>query len=64
MPSVSKKEQIATAIAEHDPSKLFARNRGLLKMSHQQLHDFASAPRSGLPNRVGPIERAARARRK
>lgn len=30
------------AIAEHEPSKLFKRNRGLLKMSHSQLHDFAS----------------------
>ena len=37
------------AIAEHNPKKLFARNRGLLKMSHQQLHDFASTPTKGLP---------------
>jgi hypothetical protein len=39
------------AIAEHNPSKLYARNRGLLKMSHSQLHDFASTPRKGLPKR-------------
>lgn len=37
------------AIAEHDPEKLKKRNRGLLKMSHRQLHDFAATPESGLP---------------
>ncbi len=52
MPSVSKDQQIATAIAEHNPSKLYARNKGLLKMSHSQLHDFAATPRKGLPNKV------------
>jgi len=49
MPSVSKKQQQAMAIAEHEPSKLYGRNRSLLKMTHQQLHDFASTPRKGLP---------------
>lgn len=40
------------AIAEHAPSKLKKRNRGLLKMSHEQLHDFASTPESGMPERA------------
>lgn len=53
MPAVSKAQQEAMAIAEHNPSKLKPRNRGLLKMSHQQLHDFASTPRTGLPKRKG-----------
>ena len=39
------------AIAEHNPSKLYSRNRGLLKMSHKELHDFASTPAKGLPER-------------
>jgi hypothetical protein len=30
------------AIAEHDPSKVSKKNRGVLKMSHKQLHDFAA----------------------
>jgi len=30
------------AIAEHEPDKLYAKNKGLLKMTKQQLHDFAS----------------------
>lgn len=51
MPAISKKQAIATAIAEHEPSKLYPRNKGLLKMSHQQLHDFAATPRKGLPVR-------------
>jgi hypothetical protein len=37
------------AIAEHEPSKLYGRNKSLLGMSHQQLHDFAATPRKGLP---------------
>lgn len=49
MPAVSKKQQVAMAIAEHEPSKLYGRNKSLLKMSHQQLHDFAATPRKGLP---------------
>jgi hypothetical protein len=51
MPSVSKAQQMAMAIAEHNPSKLYKKNRGLLKMSHAQLHDFAITPRSGFPER-------------
>ena len=53
MPSVSAAQQMATAIAEHNPSKLYKQNRGLLNMSHQQLHDFASTNRSDLPKRIG-----------
>lgn len=52
MPSVSKKQQEAMAIAEHEPGKLYKKNKGLLKMSHQQLHDFAATKRKGLPNVV------------
>ena len=51
MPAVSKNQQIATAIAEHEPSKLFKRNRGLLKMSKHQLSKFSSTSHRGLPKR-------------
>lgn len=51
MPAVSQDQQQAMAIAEHDPEKLNPANKGLLKMSHQQLHDFAATPRKGLPKR-------------
>lgn len=51
MPAVSKNQQIAMAIAEHEPDKLYGRNKGMLKMSHEQLHDFAATKRKGLPKK-------------
>lgn len=51
MPALSKSQQSLFAIAEHHPEKLHSANRGLLRLSHQQLHDFASTPRKGLPER-------------
>lgn len=42
------------AIAEHDPSKLYARNIGVLKMNMSQLHDFAATGRKGLPMKKSP----------
>jgi hypothetical protein len=47
VPSVSEKQRRAMAIAEHHPAKLAKKNRGLLKMSHKQLHDFASSVKKG-----------------
>lgn len=49
MPARSKAQQEAMAIAEKSPSKLNPKNKGLLKMSNSQLHDFAATPRKGLP---------------
>jgi hypothetical protein len=54
MPAKSKKQKQAMAIAEHDPSKLYSRNKGLKKMSKKQLHDYASTPTKGLPAKVKP----------
>lgn len=42
MPAVSNKQRIAIAIAEHSPDKLYAKNKGMLNMSQDQMHDFAS----------------------
>jgi hypothetical protein len=50
MPAVSKKQQIVMAIAEHSPEKLHAENKGMLDMTHKQLHEFASTPRKHLPS--------------
>ena len=49
MPAKSKKQRRAIAIAEHHPSKLYRRNRGLKKMSKEDMHDFASTKEKGLP---------------
>lgn len=62
MPAVSRAQQQAMAIAEHAPEKLNAENRGLLKMSHKQLHDFAATSRKGLPNHTATRKRKARAK--
>ena len=52
MPAKSKAQQEAMAIAEHSPSKLYGRNKGLLSMSKSQLHDFAATKRKGLPEKA------------
>ena len=52
MPAVSKKQQQLFAIAEHEPDKLSAKNKGMLKMGKSKLAEFARTKRTGLPNRV------------
>ena len=52
MPAKSKKQRVAMAIAEHNPEQLNKKNKGLAKMSKEQLHDFAKTPAKGLPNKV------------
>jgi hypothetical protein len=54
MPSVSRKQQIAMAIAEHSPDKLYSHNSAMSSMSQQQLHDFSTTPRKSLPMKVTP----------
>lgn len=51
MPATSKAQRRLMAIAEHHPSKLHKKNRGVLKMSKGQLSDFASTPEKGLARR-------------
>jgi len=51
MPAKSKAQRRAMAIAEHAPSKLYKRNKGLKKMSKKDLSDFASTKESRLPKR-------------
>ena len=48
MPAESIEQRRMMAIAKHQPSKLYARNRGVLKMSKSQLHDYASIKEKGL----------------
>ncbi len=45
MPAKSEKQREMMAIAEHHPEELYKKNRGVLKMSHKQLHDFAVKPK-------------------
>lgn len=52
MPATSIAQRRAMSIAEHHPEELKGKNRGLLKMSHSQLHDFAATPEKSLPQRT------------
>ena len=52
MPPKSKVQRRAMAIAEHEPGKLYKRNKGLLKMKKADLHDYASGREKGLPTRI------------
>jgi hypothetical protein len=53
MPAKSVAQRKAMAIAEHHPEELYSRNKSLLNMSHEQLHDFAATKEKGLPKRAG-----------
>lgn len=64
MPAKSKVMRQAAAIAEHEPEKLYKRNRGLLKMSKKSLHDFASTREKALPTRVTRDEVKKRLKKK
>ena len=67
MPSVSIKQRRLMAIAEHHPSEVSSKNRGILAMSHQQLHDFADTSEKNLPlikKATGKIQKARRGKRK
>ncbi len=48
MPAVSEKQRKIMAIAEHNPSKLYKKNRGVLKMSKKQLSEYASTKKLNL----------------
>ena len=57
MPATSKAQRRAIAIAEHAPDKLYKRNKGLLGMSHSDMHDFASTKEKGLVSRKSTTRR-------
>lgn len=42
MPAKSEAQRRLFAIAEYNPSALYKKNKGLSKLSHKTLHDFAS----------------------
>ncbi len=59
MPAPSRSMRQAAAIAEHHPEKLYARNRGMLKMSKSQLHDYAAT--KGLKNNDSRMKKSMKA---
>lgn len=63
MPAKSKKQRKLMAIAEHHPSKLYKRNRGVLKMSKKQLSDYATTKEKGLPLKKSKKKRKIKKKR-
>ena len=53
MPSVSKKQRKLMAVAEHNPSAVSEKNKGVLNMSQDDMRDFAATPETNLPERKG-----------
>lgn len=51
MPAKSKAQRRAMAIAKHNPSRLYKRNKDLKKMSKEDLGEFASTKEKGLPKK-------------
>jgi hypothetical protein len=60
MPAKSVAQREAMAIAEHEPDKLYARNKSLLSMKKSDMHDFASTSEQGLPQRKSHAPRGNR----
>lgn len=57
MPAKSEKQREVMAIAEHNPSKLYKKNKGVLKMSKGELHDFATKKKHSKPATARALER-------
>lgn len=64
MPAESISQRRATAIAEHHPEQLYERNKGLLRMSKEELHKFASTKEKGLPKKKTSLAKIWKGRRK
>mgnify|MGYP001617919278 CR=1 FL=1 len=62
----SNKQQIAARIAEHEPGKLFARNKGMAMMSGEELHKMATEKikpkKGGKMQHIGKMVRKPRGR--
>jgi hypothetical protein len=52
MPSRSKAQRRLMGMALHSPEKLKGKNKGVLKMSDEQLSDFASTKEANLPKKI------------
>lgn len=63
MPAVSKVQRKAMAIAEHHPEELYARNRGLMGMSLEDLRHYSRTKEGGLPKRKVKVKVKKRKRR-
>lgn len=52
MPAKSKAQRRLMAIAEHNPSSVFEKNKGVLSMSKEKLHDYALTKEKNLSKKM------------
>ena len=52
MPAKSDAQRRLFAIAEHHPDQLYSQNKGLRKLPHSTLHDFAATSEKNLPKHL------------
>ena len=64
MPAKSVAMRRLAAIALKHPGKVQAKNRSILKMSKEDLHDFASTEEKGLAKHVSQMKRAGKLKKK
>ena len=64
MPAKSKAQQRLFAIAEHQPSKLYKKNKRLRKLKKKVLHEFAATETNKLPKRVKAKRKARSSKKK
>jgi hypothetical protein len=56
MPAKSVAQRRLMGMAEHNPGMVSKKNRGVLKMSKNQLSDYASTSEGGLPVRIRQVD--------
>jgi len=56
MPATSKAQRRLMGLAEHHPDEVYAKNKGVLNMSKNQLHDFAATKEKGMMNHVSSLK--------
>jgi hypothetical protein len=64
MPAKSVAQRRLMAMALHNPGMIKGKNRGVMKMSAEDLHDFASTKEKGLKQHVMSLKRQGRLKSK
>jgi hypothetical protein len=64
MPAKSIAQRRLMGMALHHPEKVSEKNKGILKMSHADMEDFASTNEKGLKQHVMSLKRQGRLKSK
>jgi hypothetical protein len=64
MPARSVAQRKLIAIALHHPGKVKAKNRSILSMKREDMHDFAATKETGLARHVSQLKRKGKLKSK